>query len=146
MKLFHFCSRAHLAGIVASKSICKGRVPLEIIGGAVRGLGPSRRNPGGVQWLTSNDDWNQSWTLGHHKANLPFRRTERRITIIIPTPHIPKVVPWPVFCQKHAPSSMEHQNFQTDWTNWSLFFGPIPTSWFLAIDNNPTPAEIDLPQ
>lgn len=146
MRLYHFCSRLHLAGIIAKKSICMGRVPMRLVNGRVTGLGPGRKYPAGVQWLTSNPDWNQTWTIGRHSAHLPYRRTERRICINIPTPWIPQVVPWPVFCQKTAPESMEHQNFETDWTNWSLFFGPIPSSWFVSIDNNPTPAEIEIPQ
>ena len=136
MTLYHFTASQHIAKINTTgpgSGIRLGVVPFSL-----------RPNGGmnfmkGWQWLTENPDWDQEWDNPGTLSKLPFRRTEWRITVDIPSLYTFKVVRWPAFDARYQPPSREYLNAFRGNHHWRLFHGAIPVSWFVAVEHNPVP-------
>lgn len=130
MILFHYTSAQHLAKI-RTQGIHRGVIPWKFLDGKATFVR-------GWQWLTINPDWEQSWCDPKY-SQLPYRRDEFRITIAVPKFAYPQVLRWLDFCAKHAPESATELNARPhDPQNWRLFHGPIPATWFVDVQQNPT--------
>lgn len=128
MIAYHFTAAQHFAKI-QREGIHRGNLPWRIVEGKPTFLR-------GWQWLTQSPDWNQAWD-GPTISNLPYRRTEYRITVAFPSFAMNRVHGWPKLCAHHGPQSAEYLNSFADHRHWLLFHGPIPAQWFIAIDRNP---------
>lgn len=132
MILYHFTTAKHLAQI-KTKGLALGMIPWALLEGKDRFTFVP-----GWQWLTRDSDWTQDWDdplLG--TAHLPFRRTDVRITIEIPSLYDYRVVRWDAYAAKMKPPSLEFLARYQSARWWFLYHGTIPPSWFLAIENNP---------
>lgn len=136
MIYYHFTSAKHFAGIQKS-GIALGMIPWRL---DTTGKVHVKRN---FQWLTTDPDWLQSWD-DPLSSTLPYRRTEYRITLEVPSFALQSLFRWSDFDLKYKPQSAAFINILPGSKYWSVFKGPIPTSWFLATDRNPT--EINLPE
>lgn len=94
------------------------------------------RTPKGVQflrstqWLTTNPDFNQSWSAAE-LSKLPYDRTDNRLTICIPHNETKNLVSWTTFGPVAAPKTYEVLSSFGDPENWYVYLGSIPPEWII---------------
>lgn len=130
MKLYHFTAKFLLDSIL-KEGLTKGGMPI------ITDLGIRFARP--LQWLTSNEEFEQIWC--DRKVLLQYDRNEVRLTIRIPK-HDKKnnLVKWDEFIERHKEfeQTAKYLNDSTgDYKNWYLFAGSIKPKWIEAIDYKP---------
>lgn len=133
MILYHFTTVNHLKNI-QKKGLALGIIPVS--------LDPNGGNHFRFlphwQWLTQSPDWEQDWDHPiHGTAKLPFRRTEIRITVEIPSLYAFKCIRWDAWVSRMKPASSEFFIRFPSSRFWYVYHGTIPPSWFIAVEQNP---------
>jgi len=126
MKLCHFTA-VHLLDGCKRDGLTLGRVPWS--DGRTVELRP------GLQWLTTNPKWEQSWHNPEF-SSLPYSRTAVRITVSIPPIYRKRVLKWLRYCKGNKLT--RDLNSYGDPENWRIFRGAIPPEWFTAIEVRPS--------
>lgn len=125
MRLFHFCSKHNLAGIL-KEGITKGVTPIVI-------NGKFAYFAHGFQWLTVNPSFEQAWDT---QTTLTYKRTDHRLTVKIPKDRAKNLFKWTDF--KGNPLFQETYNILSshgDPENWYIYIANIKTSWIREIIN-----------
>lgn len=124
--LYHFTA-AHLLDGIKNEGLTLGFVPLQ--------LSPPKFRRG-LQWLTINSEWDQSWNGGSGLLN--YSRTAYRLTVSLPNHRTDKLHRWLDYGKIMVPARMfETLNAYGDPQNWFLHFGPIPPRYIAEITPNP---------
>jgi hypothetical protein len=137
--LHHFAPQHAIEGIRA-RGLIKGAMPwnLDKHGNPTMTThhsgNPKIKGPG-YQWLTVNGSWDQSWAF---LGNLPYPKNAYRITVLIPEKAALRFLHhWKALCDRGRPDCAPFINTKgVDWTNWFVFYGPIPPTWFLEVQRN----------
>ena len=128
MKFYHFTSKHHVDGCKTT-GIIMGMLPLSI-------EPPKLKN--GYQWLTTNPDFDQSWDRA---KNLPYDRTEYRLTIEIPDKHKTKILKFTTDIKKILPKFIYGaMSGYGEPGNWYVFHGLIPSKWIKKVERKPADA------
>lgn len=127
MKLYHFTA-AHLLDKIKIEGLTLGVIPVRFR--PVKFLRP-------YQWLTSNPNWNQSWT--DETGSIGYPRNVYRLTINIPGKARRNLHNWIRFGELNVPSNvLDTLNAYGDPENWHVFSGKINPSWVVEIVQNPS--------
>lgn len=136
--LHHFAPQHAIQGI-RNRGLTKGAIPwnLDAQGKPTmsRHLSGRPGAPGpGFQWLTANASFDQPFAL---LGNLEFPKNAYRVTVCIPATALRFLHNWKELCERGQPDCAPFVNTKAvDWTNWFVFYGPIPPTWFLEIQRN----------
>jgi hypothetical protein len=126
VNLYHFTGARFLPGIQAD--------------GLTRGVVPMAFEPptflGGLQWLTIDSGFAQSWC--EQQIAIKYRRDDVRLTVRIPKTARDRVLMWLEW--KGLTPLGDLLSAYGDPHNWRLFRGRIPPSWIRAVDWNPSRA------
>lgn len=125
LRLYHFSAR-HMADAIMREGITRGFVLVD--------FGPPIRMCHDYRWLTTNANWDQSWSEG--TGRLKYRRNESRLMIDIPMSESHRISPWK---QIGPLISREYETLSAfgDPENWRLFRGNIPREWIVLRSENP---------
>ena len=125
MIFYHFTSKHHVGGC-KNTGLIMGVLPMSIDP-------PNFKN--GYQWLTTNPDFDQSWDRG---KNLPYDRTDYRLTIEIPDKHKSKLLKFTTDIKKIIPKFIYEALFgYGEPDNWYAYHGLIPSKWIKKVERNP---------
>ncbi len=122
-ELYHFCSSRHFKKI-KKQGLIRGVLPT--------GWLEDVRFIKDVQWLTTNKNFNQSWSSSSSK--LPYDRTEVRLTIQIPWGRRDTLHNWLIYCKKFPSPIQKDLNCLGDPENWRIFHGRIKPGWIKQVD------------
>ena len=125
VQLYHFCPEWMLANI-RRQGLTIGRM-LYLLDRVLKAIP-------GVQWLTVNPDWNQSWC---EHSTLPYRRNEARLTVEIPLDAQGRLHVWMTFCEEHPNELWADLNSFGDPENWRIYRGRIEPEWITCVMHNP---------
>ena len=124
MKLYHFTAGWMLESIL-KEGLTKGCVPISIQ--------PPRFNYG-FQWLTSNDNFNQSWC---EYLTLPYNRNDYRIVVKIPDSKKRFLINWIEQGRKYSNNEMFNTLSEFgDPENWYIYQGKIKPQWIKNVLKN----------
>ena len=86
----------------------------------------------GVQWLTTDPDWRQSWAT---MQITHCDRSEARFSIVIPKHHRNKLLPWKkAAIQLGATEGYIREFERPGHEHWFVFFGSIPRGWLRSLE------------
>lgn len=120
MNLYHFTAKRFLDGI-KNDGLTRGHM--------VKTLNPPSFIPG-MQWLTKNGEFSQSWAKG--AGRLLYKRNEARITFCLPDDDR-KLMPWLGKAEFLTPEVSRDLSAYGDPENWFVYDGSVPASWIIEI-------------
>lgn len=124
-KLYHFCAKRMLFNI-KKEGLTLGAIPV-LKDGKFAVMN-------GWQWLTSNEDFDQSW---NKHSTLPYKRNDYRIEINIPKDHHKNLIYWlDASKMPELKESAAILNSHGDPKNWWIFKGRIKPGWFKEVVKN----------
>lgn len=120
MKLYHFCTKESLESI-KKEGLTLGVIPVI--------KGDQVNVSQGFQWLTSNPSFVQEWDQG----NLPYKRTDCRITVKIPKTN-ESLIKWTDLCNAGLlKETAAILNSFGDPENWYVYKGRIKPNYFREV-------------
>jgi tetratricopeptide (TPR) repeat protein len=122
MKLYHFTSTRFLKSIML-EGLNKGYIQ-------TKKEKPTKLKEGYI-WLTSNNNFIQSWCLREFRS-IPYIRSTVRISLEIPKQHYENLHKWMDWGKQF--DSYDNLSSFGDPENWYVFHGIIPPSWFIQLD------------
>ncbi len=139
MKLFHFTAGQFL-GRIKLEGLRKGVIPWSMNRRGEVGMVP------GWQWLTANATFGMEWARPSPHSARRFRTDEFRIEVEVPERFRSQLIKWTVLRDQRVPDSREFLDTFPDHTEWWLYKGLVSPTWFGAIDKNPYPESLILPE
>jgi len=134
-RLYHYTAEHHAEQILKSGAISRGGVPIPAKDGdTLEGVAP------GWQWLTSSDDWSQSWAT---RQVTDCDRTECRFVVEIPLLELPRLYRWHKaagdfgFTPELAERFAKLGGGDGDTSSWFIFRGTIPRAWLVTLERRP---------
>jgi len=135
-RLYHYTALHHADEIRASGAIARGGIPIpDADGETLVGVAP------GWQWLTTSDDWRQSWAT---RQTIRCDRTECRLVVSIPLLELERLQRWdtvaPLFgYTTETQLRLGRLGGGSDATSssWYVFKGRIPYAWVVGVERRP---------
>jgi len=124
MKLYHFCPK-HLIDDIKRQGLTLGVLPFVFNNRCILS--------GGIQWLTKNPSFEQSWEMD---STLKYRRNDFRLTIKISNDD-GNLFQWIEFCKiPMMKETADILNACGDPENWFIYIGRINPNKFREIVEN----------